>query len=105
MTVMAVKKSPPTLTKLWVSVTDIRDSLSRAREFGVQHARQIAELNGRVESRRKELDATLSDLPPAQRIHIVSRALGGLRIRPEAYKPRWPHGASARSRCAAAQGR
>ncbi len=76
---MAMKKSPPTLTKPWVSVTDIRDSLSRAREFGVQHARQIGELNGRVESRRKELDATLSDLPPGQRIHIVSRALGGLR--------------------------
>lgn len=76
---MAMKKSPPTLTKPWVSVTDIRDSLSRARDFGGQHARQIAELNGRVESRRKELDSTLSDLTPAQRVHIVSRALGGLR--------------------------
>lgn len=79
MTIMATKKSPPTLTKPWVSVTDIRDSLSRAREFGVQHARQIGELNDRVAKRREELDATLSDLPPAQRIHIVSRALGGLR--------------------------
>ena len=76
---MAMKKSPPTLTKPWVSVTDIRDSLLRARAFGEQHARQIAELNGRVAKRREELDATPSDLPPTQRINIVSRAVGGLR--------------------------
>jgi hypothetical protein len=76
---MAMKKSPPTLTKPWLSVTDIRDSLSRAREFGAQHARQIADLNGRVAKRREELDATLSDLPPSQRMQIVGRALGGLR--------------------------
>lgn len=60
-------------------MTDIRDALSRAREFGEQHARQLGELKGRVESRRKELDATLSDLPPAQRMQVVSRAVGGLR--------------------------
>lgn len=76
---MATKKSPPTLTHPWRSVTDLRDALSRAREFGEQHARQLGELKGRVESRRKELDATLSDLPPAQRMQVVSRAVGGLR--------------------------
>lgn len=76
---MATKKSPPTLTHPWRSVTDIRDALSRAREFGAQHARHLADLKGRVESRRKELDATLSDLAPAHRIQVVSRAVGGLR--------------------------
>lgn len=76
---MAMKKSPPTLTHPWRSVTDIRDALSRAHEFGEQHARQLGDLKGRVESRRKELDATLSDLPPAQRMQVVSRAVGGLR--------------------------
>lgn len=76
---MAIKKPMPTLTKPWMSVTDIRDSLSRAREFGAHHARQLDDLNGRVAKRREELDATLSDLPPAQRLHITNRALGGLR--------------------------
>lgn len=76
---MANKKSPPTLTHPWRSVTDIRDALGRAREFGAQHARHLADLKGRVESRRKELDATLSDLAPAHRMQVVSRAVGGLR--------------------------
>lgn len=76
---MAMKKSPPTLTHPWRSVTDIRDALGRAREFGVQHARHLADLNGRVAKRRQELDATLSDLPPAHRMQVVSRAVGGLR--------------------------
>jgi hypothetical protein len=76
---MAMKKTPPTLTKPWRSVTDIRDSLTRAREFGEQHRKQIADLNGRVDSRRKELESTLSDLPPSHRTQVVNRALGGLR--------------------------
>lgn len=76
---MAMKKSPPTLTHPWRSVTDIRDALGRAREFGAQQARHLADLNGRVAKRREELDATLSDLPPSQRTQIANRALGGLR--------------------------
>ncbi len=82
---MATKKSPPTLTHPWRSVTDIRDCVGRAREFGAQHARHLADLKGRVESRRKELDATLSDLAPAHRMQVVSRAVGGLRA-----EVRWP---------------
>lgn len=76
---MAAKKSPPTLTKPWRSVTDLKASLTRAREMGEQHRRLIADMNGRVESRRKELDATLSDLTTAQRLQVVGRAVGGLR--------------------------
>jgi hypothetical protein len=76
---MAMKKSPPTLTHPWRSVTDIRNALGRAREFGAQHARHLADLNGRVAKRRQELDATLSDLAPTHRIQVVSRAVGGLR--------------------------
>ena len=76
---MAQKKSPPTLTHPWRSVTDIRDALGRAREFGAQHARHLADMNGRVAKRRQELDATLSDLSTAQRMQVLSRALGGLR--------------------------
>lgn len=76
---MAQKKSPPTLTKPWRSVTDLKASLTRARELGEQHRRLIADMNGRVDSRRKELDSTLSDLSPAERMLVVGRALGGLR--------------------------
>lgn len=76
---MAKPKTKPTLTKPWRSVTDLRASLSRARELGEQHTRLIADMNGRVETRRKELDSTLSDLSIAQRSTLVSRALGGLR--------------------------
>ncbi len=76
---MAKLKPKPTLTKPWRSVTDLRASLSRARELGEQHTRLIADMNGRVETRRKELDSTLSDLAPAHRMQVVSRAVGGLR--------------------------
>ncbi len=76
---MAQKRNPPTLTKPWRSATDLRASLTRARELGEQHARQLADLNGRVAQRRKELDPTLSDLPVQQRSQTVERAVGGLR--------------------------
>lgn len=76
---MAIKKPRPTLTKPWRSVTDIRDALTRAREFGEQHRTLLADLNGRVDRRRKELESTLSDLSPAQRMQVVSRATSGLR--------------------------
>lgn len=76
---MAQKKPQPTLTKPWRSVTDLKASLTRARELGEQSRRLIADMNGRVESRRKELDATLSDLTTAQRLLLVGRAVGGLR--------------------------
>jgi hypothetical protein len=76
---MAQKKSPPTLTKPWRSVTDLKASLTRARELGAQNQKLIAEMNGRVESRRKELDSTLSDLSTSQRLQVVGHAVGGLR--------------------------
>lgn len=43
---MAQKKTPPTLTRPWQSVTDIRDGLSRAREFGEQHKQLLTDLQG-----------------------------------------------------------
>jgi hypothetical protein len=76
---MALKKTRPTLTKPWRSVTDLRDALTRARDFGDQHRRLLADLNGRVDSRRKELESTLSDLSTAQRMQVVERAASGLR--------------------------
>lgn len=76
---MAIKKSPPTLTKPWRSVTDLKASLTRARELHSEAARRLAEMNMRVATRREELDATLYDLTPSQRSQVVGRALGGLR--------------------------
>lgn len=76
---MATKKAPATLTKPWVSVTDIKASLTRARELHSESAKRISEMNVRVAKRREELDATLYDLTPSQRSQVVGRALGGLR--------------------------
>ena len=76
---MAQKKTPPTLTRPWQSVTDIRDGLSRAREFGEQHKRLLTDRHGRVESRRMQLESTLTELTPAERMQVVNRAVGGMR--------------------------
>jgi hypothetical protein len=76
---MAQKKSPPTLTKPWRSVTDLKASLTRARELHSEASKRLAEMNVRVAKRREELDATLHDLTPSQRSQVLGRALGGLR--------------------------
>ena len=76
---MAKMKTPPTLTHPWRSVTDLKDALSRAREIGAKHRAHLAEMNGRVDTRRKELESTLSDVAPSQRAQIVNRAVGGLK--------------------------
>lgn len=76
---MAQKKAPPTLTKPWRSVTDLKASLTRARELQSENAKRISEMNERVAKRREELRANLHDLSPSEQSHILNRALGGLR--------------------------
>lgn len=75
----STKKSPPTLTKPWRSVTDLKASLTRARELQAEAARRLSEMNERVAKRREELRANLHDLSPSQQSMILGRALGGLR--------------------------
>lgn len=76
---MAQKKSPPTLTKPWRSVTDLKASLTRARELHSEAAKRLAEMNVRVAKRREELRADLHDLTPSEQSIILGRARGGLR--------------------------
>lgn len=76
---MAQKKAPPTLTKPWRSVTDLRATLTRARELHSEASKRLDEMNVRVAKRREELRANLHDLSPAQQSLILNRALGGLR--------------------------
>jgi hypothetical protein len=76
---VAQKKSPPTLTKPWKSVIDIKASLTRAREIHSEAAKRLSEMNVRVAKRREELEATLHDLTPSQRSQVIGRALGGFR--------------------------
>ncbi|HEY6554208.1 MAG TPA: hypothetical protein VI669_12700, partial [Vicinamibacteria bacterium] len=76
---MAQKKAPPTLTKPWRSVTDLKASLTRARELHQESAKRLSEMNERVAKRREELRANLHDLSPSEQSHILNRALGGLR--------------------------
>ncbi len=76
---MAQKKAPPTLTKPWRSVTDLRASLTRARELHSESAKRLSEMNERVAKRREELRANLHDLSPSQQALVLNRAIGGLR--------------------------
>lgn len=73
------KKAPPTLNAPWKSVTDIKASLTRARELNAEAAKRLGEMNGMVAKRREELRANLHDLSPSQQAMILNRALGGLR--------------------------
>ena len=75
----STKKLPPTLNSPWRSVTDLRASLSRARELGGQHRRLLDQMNDRVAKRREELRATLDGIPHSQQEAIVNRSLGGFR--------------------------
>ncbi len=61
---MATKKPPPTLTKPWRSVTDLKASLLRAREAYLEVSKRPAEMNVRVAKRRERLCADLRDLTP-----------------------------------------
>ncbi len=60
-------------------MTDLKASLSRARELHAESAKRISEMNERVAKRREELRANLHDLSPSEQTHILNRALGGLR--------------------------
>ncbi|MFD1331109.1 hypothetical protein ACFQ4O_03780 [Methylopila musalis] len=60
-------------------MTDLKASLTRARELHSENAKRISEMNERVAKRREELRANLHDLSPSEQSHILNRALGGLR--------------------------
>jgi hypothetical protein len=74
---MAIKKVA--LANRWVSVTDVLDRLRRARENQEQQLTLLKSLEGRAKHRRDDVERSLADLPIAQRLQVVDRAVSSHR--------------------------
>lgn len=74
---MAIKKMA--LANRWMSVTDVIDRLRQARETREQQSTLLNSLEGRAKQRRNEVERSLADLPPAQRLSLVTKATIGHR--------------------------
>ena len=76
---MATKKNVPSIGAGWVSVTDLRLAVTRARENRERQVRLLDNLNGRVTQRREEVERSLADIPSVQRGGLVNRAVSTFR--------------------------
>lgn len=76
---MATKKIVPSIEAKWVSVTDIKLALTRARDNRERQLRLLDDLNGRVAQRRDEVERSLAAIPSAQRDGLVNRAVSSFR--------------------------
>lgn len=78
-TIMATKKNMPSIGAGWVSATDLRLALTRARDNRERQVRLLDTLNGRVAKRRDEAERALADIPAIQRSSLVNRAVSTAR--------------------------
>ncbi len=76
---MATKKNMPSIGAGWVSATDLRLALTRARDNRERQVRLLDTLNGRVAKRRDEAERALADIPAIQRSSLVNRAVSTAR--------------------------
>lgn len=67
------------LTSRWMTVTDVLDRLGKLQAAREAQQRMSAQVGQQVRQREIELESSLGDLPPAQRLSVVSRATGSLR--------------------------
>ena len=74
---MAVKKAA--LASRWMSVSDISERLTRARENRERQQRLLDTLEGQAKRRHDDIERSLADLPQSQRSQLVTRAVGGFR--------------------------
>lgn len=76
---MATKKNVPSIGAGWVSVTDLRLAVTRARDNRERQLRLLDNLNGRVAQRRDEVERSLAEIPSLQRGGLVNRAVSTFR--------------------------
>ncbi len=74
---MAIKQAA--LASRWMSVTDISERLTKARENRERQQRLLDTLEGQAKRRREDIERSLADLPPSHRSQLVARAIGGFR--------------------------
>jgi hypothetical protein len=76
---MATKRNVPAIGAGWVSATDLRLALTRARDNRERQVRLLDTLNGRVAKRRDDAERALADIPAIQRSSLVNRAVSTAR--------------------------
>ena len=74
---MAIKQAA--LASRWMSVSDISERLTKARENRERQQRLLDTLEGQAKRRREDIERSLADLPPSHRSQLVARAIGGFR--------------------------
>lgn len=74
---MAIKQAA--LASRWMSVTDISERLTKARENRERQRMLLDTLEGQAKRRRDDIERSLADLPPSHRSQLVARAIGGFR--------------------------
>jgi hypothetical protein len=90
---MATKKNMPTIGAGWVSVTDLKLALTRARDNRERQVRLLDNLSARVAQRRTDTERALAEIPSPQRAVIVNRALSTFRgqLKRESIETRTAH--------------
>lgn len=74
---MAIMDKP--LAARWASATEILDRLAQVKTIRESQRALLERLDGQVRTRETELESSLGDLPPAQRLSIISRATASFR--------------------------
>lgn len=74
---MAIKKVA--LASRWMSVSDISERLTKARENRERQQKLLDTLEGQAKRRREEIERSLADLSQSHRSQLVARAMGGFR--------------------------
>ncbi|MGX9393558.1 hypothetical protein ACWX0K_14795 [Nitrobacteraceae bacterium UC4446_H13] len=90
---MATKKNMPTIGAGWVSVTDLKLALMRARDNRERQSRLLDNLSVRIAQRRTDTEHALAEITSPQRTVIVNRALSTFRgqLKRESVETRTAH--------------
>jgi pimeloyl-ACP methyl ester carboxylesterase len=74
---MATKKrTKASLATTWLSVTDVREALTRSRNTHAKLTKRLAHLNGEVERTRETAEPVLAEFTPTERAKVLKRMIG-----------------------------